>query len=97
MQSGQDHLNTISNFCTDPTLTTFLNYFDPIAYARTQHGPLLTILGTHDQFFTVPAINSTYNRIASAGTSERFLKADYDEAEREARRRGRKFLFRDCV
>jgi cephalosporin-C deacetylase-like acetyl esterase len=74
LQSGQDHLNTISNFCTDPTLTTFLSYFDPIAYAPTQHGPLLTILGTHDQFFTVPAINSTYARIASAGTSERFLK-----------------------
>lgn len=74
MPSGQDHLNTISNFCTDPTLNTFLNYFDPIAYAPRQHGPLLTILGTHDQFFTVPAINSTYNRIASAGTSERFLK-----------------------
>ena len=74
LQSGQDYLNTISNFCTDPTLTTFLNYFDPIAYARTQHGPLLTIIGTHDQYFTVPAINSTFNRIASAGTSPRFLK-----------------------
>jgi len=74
LPSGQDHLNTISNFCTDPTLTTFLNYFDPIAYAPTQHGPLLTIVGTHDQYFTVPSINSTYNRIASAGTSERFLK-----------------------
>jgi cephalosporin-C deacetylase-like acetyl esterase len=74
LQSGQDHLNTVSNFCTDPTLTTFLNYFDPIAYAPTQHGPLLTIIGSHDQFFTVPAINSTYQRIASAGTSERFRK-----------------------
>jgi hypothetical protein len=74
LQSGLDHLNTVSNFCTDPTLTTFLNYFDPIAYAPTQHGPLLTIIGTHDQYFTVPAINSTYARIASAGTSERFLK-----------------------
>jgi hypothetical protein len=74
LQSGLDHLNTISNFCTDPTLTTFLNYFDPIAYAPTQHGPLLTIIGTHDQYFTVPAINSTYDRIASAGTSARFLK-----------------------
>ena len=74
LQSGQDYLNTVSNFCTDPTLTTFLNYFDPIAYAPTQHGPLLTIIGSHDQFFTVPAINSTYRRIASAGTSERFRK-----------------------
>lgn len=74
LQSGVDHLNTISNFCTDPTRTTFLNYFDPIAYAPTQHGPLLTIIGTHDQFFTVPAINSTYARSASAGTDSRFLK-----------------------
>jgi cephalosporin-C deacetylase-like acetyl esterase len=74
MPSGLDHLNTVSNFCTDPTATTFLNYFDPIAYAPTQHGPLLTIVGTHDQFFTVPAINSTYARIASAGTDSRFLK-----------------------
>jgi cephalosporin-C deacetylase-like acetyl esterase len=74
LQSGQDYLNTVSNFCTDPTLTTFLNYFDPIGYAPTQHGPLLTIIGTHDQYFTAPAINSTYDRIASAGTSERFLK-----------------------
>jgi len=74
LQSGQDHLNTISNFCTDPTLTTFLNYFDPIAYARTQHGPLLTIIGSHDQFFTAPAINSTYQRIASAERSGRFRK-----------------------
>jgi cephalosporin-C deacetylase-like acetyl esterase len=74
LQSGLDYLNTVSNFCTDPTLTTFLNYFDPITYAPTQHGPLLTIIGTHDQYFTVPAINSTYNRIASAGTSPRFLK-----------------------
>ena len=74
LPSGRDYLNTVSNFCTDPTLTTFLNYFDPIAYAPTQHGPLLTIIGSHDQFFTVPAINSTYRRIASAGTSERFRK-----------------------
>jgi cephalosporin-C deacetylase-like acetyl esterase len=74
LQSGQDYLNTVSNFCTDPTLITFLNYFDPIAYAPTQHGPLLTIIGSHDQYFTVPAINSTYRRIASAGTSERFRK-----------------------
>jgi hypothetical protein len=53
---------------------TFLNYFDPIAYARTQHGPLLTIIGSHDQFFTVPAINSTYQRVASACTVPRFRK-----------------------
>ncbi len=74
LPSGQDHLNTVSNFCTDPTLNTFLNYFDPIAYAPTQHGPLLTIVGSHDQFFVVPGINSTYQRIVSAGTSPRFRK-----------------------
>jgi hypothetical protein len=32
------------------------------------------IIGSHDQFFTAPAINSTYDRIASAGTSPLFLK-----------------------
>jgi cephalosporin-C deacetylase-like acetyl esterase len=74
LPSGQDYLNTISNFCTDPTLATFLNYFDPIAYARTQHGSLLTIIGSHDQFFTVPAINSTYERITSARRRPPFQK-----------------------
>jgi len=67
--SGQDALNTIANVCTDPTLDTFLDYFDPISYA-----PLLTILGTHDQYFSLPAINTTYDRVASAGTNPRFIK-----------------------
>jgi hypothetical protein len=31
----------------NPTLTTSLNYFGPVAYAPTQHGPLLTIIGSH--------------------------------------------------
>jgi dienelactone hydrolase len=74
LQSGQDHLNTISDVCADPTLDTFLRSFDPISYAPTQHGPLLTIIGTHDQYFTVPAINTTYDRTASAGTNLRFAK-----------------------
>jgi cephalosporin-C deacetylase-like acetyl esterase len=74
LQSGLDYLNTVSNVCTDPTLTTFLNYFDPKQYAPTQRGPLLTIIGTHDQFFTAPAINTTYDSVASAGTVARFIK-----------------------
>ncbi len=74
LQSGQDALNTISDVCADPTFETFLGYFDPIRYAPKQHGPLLTILGTHDQYFVAPAVNTTYDRVASAGTNGRFLK-----------------------
>lgn len=76
-----DLLNTITDTCLDPTVETFdptfdtfLDHFDPISYAPTQHGPVLTIIGTHDQYFTVPAINTTYDRIASAGTHPRFRK-----------------------
>lgn len=72
--SGNDFVNTVSNMCDDPTLDTFLENFDPLAYAPSQHGPLLTIIGTHDQYFTIPAINTTYERVASAGTSPRFIK-----------------------
>jgi cephalosporin-C deacetylase-like acetyl esterase len=74
LRSRQDALNTIADICTDPTLDTFLDYFDPISYAPRQHGPLLTIIGTHDQYFPLPAINSTYERVASAGTNPRFIK-----------------------
>ena len=31
-------------------------------------------MGTHDQYFTIPAINATYDRVRSAGTAERFSK-----------------------
>lgn len=80
--SGQDALNPSADVCTDPTLDTFLDYFDPISYAPQQHAPLLTIIGTHDQYFTLPAINTislpaintTYEQIASAGTNPRFIK-----------------------
>jgi cephalosporin-C deacetylase-like acetyl esterase len=72
LASQLDELNTISDVCIDPTISTFLTYFDPIQYASRQHGPLLTILGTHDQYFTLPAINTTYNRTASAGTNQHF-------------------------
>ena len=74
LPSGQDALNTIANMCTDPTLATFLDYFDPISYAPRQHAPLLTIIGTHDQYFPLPAINTTYDRVSSAGTNQRFIK-----------------------
>ena len=95
LPSGQDHLNTVSNFCTDPTLTTFLNYFDPIAYAPTQHGPLLTIVGTHDQFFTVPGHQFHLPANCQCRNVTTIPEADYDEAEREAwRREGRKFICR---
>jgi cephalosporin-C deacetylase-like acetyl esterase len=72
--SGLDDLNTISDLCSDPTNETFQSYFDPIRYAPTQHAPLLTVVGSHDQYFTVPAVNTTYARTASAGTDPRFQK-----------------------
>lgn len=71
--SGQDGLNTIIN-CDDPTLQTFLDYFDPIRYAPTQHGALLTIVGTHDPYFVAPGVNTTFAAVQSAGTSDRFIK-----------------------
>ena len=72
-RSGLDALNAVTG-CDDPTFSTFLDYFDPIRYAPTQHAPLLTILGSNDQYFTIPAINTTFDRVASAGTTERFRK-----------------------
>ena len=74
LPSGLDGLNAISDVCTDPTYDTFLEHFDPLRYAPTQHAPLLTIIGSHDQYFTVPAINSTYAAVDSAGTDPRFVK-----------------------
>jgi alpha-beta hydrolase superfamily lysophospholipase len=74
LASGTDDLNTISNVCADPTYETFLSGFDPLRYAPTQHAPLLTVIGSHDQYFTVPAINATYAAAASAGTDPRFEK-----------------------
>jgi fermentation-respiration switch protein FrsA (DUF1100 family) len=74
LRSRQDALNTIADICTDPTLDTFLAAFDPISYVPGQHGPLLTIIGTHDQYFPLPAINSTYERVASADPNSRFIK-----------------------
>jgi dienelactone hydrolase len=74
LRSGQDALNTVTDICTDRTLDTVLDYFDPISYAARQRAPLLTIIGTHDQYFTLPAINTTYDRVGSAGTDPRFIK-----------------------
>ncbi len=74
LASGNDYPNTISDLCIDQTLYTFLDHFDPISYAPRQQAPLLTIIGTHDQYFTTPAINTTYDRVESAGTNGRFIK-----------------------
>jgi hypothetical protein len=73
LRTGNDPINAVSNVCTDSTLSSFLEHFDPVKYAPRQHGPLLTIIGTHDQYFTLPAINTTYNQTASAGTNPRFI------------------------
>ena len=76
LESGMDALNTISG-CSDPTLATFTAYFDPKNYAATQHGPLLTITGSHDQFFVAPGVNTTYDAVQSAGSSNNFIKRIY--------------------
>lgn len=74
LQSGRDALNTVSS-CEDPTLSTFAAYFDPISYAPTQHAPLLTVIGSHDQYFVPPAVNTTYDRTqAAAAASPQFIK-----------------------
>jgi cephalosporin-C deacetylase-like acetyl esterase len=72
LRGGINAPNAVADVCTDATLDTFLRHFDPISHAPTQHGPLLTILGSHDQYFPLPAINSTYDRIGSAGTDPGF-------------------------
>lgn len=80
--SGVDALNAIAG-CSDPTLATFGAYFDPISYAPTQRAPLLMIIGSHDQYFTAPAINTTYDRVQPASPSPRFIKRLYVAANGE--------------
>jgi dienelactone hydrolase len=74
LRSGVNAPNAVDDICTDPTLATFLRYFDPASYAPTQHGPLLTVIGSHDQYFPAPAINVTFDRVRSAGTDPGFAR-----------------------
>src|SRR5262249_60430284 len=53
---------------------TFLNYFDPIRYAPRQYAPVLTLIGTHDQYFPLPNANLQQLAFTSAGTNSRFEK-----------------------
>ena len=70
--NGIDPLNSIENIDTDPTLITFLNYFDPIRYATRQHSPVLVIVGTHDGYFPLTCANQTALGITSAGVRPDF-------------------------
>ena len=72
--NGSDPLNSIENIDTDATAVTFLNYFDPIRYAPRQHAPVLTVIGTHDQYFPLPSANLMEQAITSAGTQANFEK-----------------------
>jgi dienelactone hydrolase len=72
--NGSDPLNSIENIDTDATAVTFLNYFDPIRYAPRQHAPVLTVIGTHDQYFPLPSANLMEQAITSAGTQASFEK-----------------------
>ncbi len=72
--NGSDPLNSIEDVDTDPTTVTFIDYFDPIRYAPRQFAPILTIIGTHDQYFPLPNANLMEQAITSAGTAANFEK-----------------------
>ena len=72
--NGLDPINSIENIDSDPTAITFMNYFDPIRYAGRQHGPLLIVIGTHDEYFPMPSANLTLLASGSAGTHPLFEK-----------------------
>jgi dienelactone hydrolase len=72
--NGKDPLNSIEDVDWDATAITFTNYFDPIRYATRQHAPVLTLMGTHDQYFPFPSANLMLQAITSAGTREDFEK-----------------------
>ena len=72
LQSGTNWPNAVADVCSDDTLDAFVRFFDPISYGPTQHGRLLTIIGSHDQYFPLPAINASFDRVQSAGTDPGF-------------------------
>ncbi len=72
--NGSDPLNSIEDVDTDPTALNFINYFDPIRYAPRQYAPVLTIIGTHDQYFPLPNANLMEQAITSAGAQSNFEK-----------------------
>lgn len=72
--NGDDPLNSIEDIDTDPTVINFMNYFDPIRYAVRQHAPVLTLIGTHDEYFPLPNANLMLQAMTSAGTRDNFEK-----------------------
>jgi len=72
--NSSDPLNSIEDIDTDPTAITFINYFDPIRYAPRQYAPVLTVIGTHDQYFPLPNANLMEQAITSADTQPNFEK-----------------------
>ncbi len=55
--NSKDPLNSVEDIDGDSTLIRFLNYFDPGRYALRQYAPVMTLLGTHDQYFPLPSAN----------------------------------------
>jgi cephalosporin-C deacetylase-like acetyl esterase len=76
LPSGVDALNAVAT-CSDSTLKTFLDYFDPIRYAPFQHAPILMVDGSHDGFFPMPSLNVTADQVRSAGTDPDFASRLY--------------------
>jgi hypothetical protein len=50
-----------------------MNYFDPIRYATRQRAPVLTIIGTHDEYFPLPNANLMQLAISPEGTNPKFV------------------------
>lgn len=72
--NGSDPLNSIENVDTDPTVITFMDYFDPIRYATSQHAPVLFVIGTHDGYFPLPSANLMQRAVTSSGARPDFEK-----------------------
>jgi dienelactone hydrolase len=72
--NGNDPINSIEDVDADPTGLIFINYFDPIRYAPRQYAPVLTVIGTHDEYFPTPNANLMELAITSAGKQANFEK-----------------------
>ena len=72
--NGNDPINSIEDIDADPTGLIFMNHFDPIRYATRQYAPVLTVIGTHDEYFPTPNANLMELAITSAGKQANFEK-----------------------
>ncbi len=72
--NSSDPKNSIEDVDFDATLISFLNHFDPVRYAIKQYGPVLTLIGSHDQYAPLPSANLTHLATTTAGAVSTFEK-----------------------